>query len=305
MNLNPLLPWPEQRLFAVTVENVTVEFLAQQPGAETEQITSITRHDHAYIELFACTSGSVVIDTENGETVLGAGDVAIIPAHFRHILIDSESYGTWGVVGITFVHRYAQSCTDLYAVFHALSGNNGMERIENCPDLCDAVVALANASAETGSCLPALRLVLLLAEAAEQKSKPDRPDTAEILCSGGDIDRISRLDYLINSCFMRELTAKNVAESLFISERQLMRITRKRYGTTFRQTLQNKRLDVAAKLLCKTDDSAAEISRKVGFQSVSHFYRAFGKRFGLTPNAYRIHSSETATPTFSDNSDKT
>ena len=85
MNLNPLLPLPEQRLFAVTVENVTVEFLAEQTGAETEQITSITRHDHAYIELFACTSGSVVIDTENGETLLGAGDVAIIPAHFRHI----------------------------------------------------------------------------------------------------------------------------------------------------------------------------------------------------------------------------
>ena len=305
MNLNPLLPLPEQRLFSVTVENVTVEFLAEQPEADTKQITSLTRHDHAYIELFACASGNVVIDTDSGETVLGAGDVAIVPAHFRHILVDSASFGIRAVVGITFIHRYMQSGMNLYAVLQALSGNNGMERIENCPDLCDAVVALANASAETGSCLPALRLVLLLAEAAEQKSKPDRPDTAEILCSGGDIDRISRLDYLINSCFMRELTAKNAAESLFISERQLMRITRKRYGTTFRQTLQNKRLDVAAKLLCETDDSAAEISRKVGFQSVSHFYRAFGKRFGLTPNAYRIHSSETATPSFSDNSDKT
>ena len=143
--------------------------------------------------------------------------------------------------------------------------------------------------------------VLLLVEAAEQKSKPE----TAMSCVGANLDRISRLDYLINSSFMCELAAKDVAESLFISERQLMRITRKRYGTTFRQTLQNKRLDVAAKLLCKTDDSAAEISRKVGFQSVSHFYRAFGKRFGLTPNAYRIHSSETATPSFSDHSDKT
>lgn len=145
--------------------------------------------------------------------------------------------------------------------------------------------------------------VLLLAEAAEQKSKPDRPDTAEILCSGANLDRISRLDYLINSSFMCELAAKDVAESLFISERQLMRIKKKRYGTTFRQALLNKRLDVAAKLLCETGDSAAEISRKVGFHSISHFYRSFDKRFGQTPNAYRIHSSETPNKSFSDDSD--
>lgn len=54
---------------------------------------------------------------------------------------------------------------------------------------------------------------------------------------------------------MCELTAEYVAESLFISERQLMRITQKRYGATFRQVVQNKRLDVAAKLLSETDDS--------------------------------------------------
>lgn len=290
--MDSLLQLPEQRLFHVTVENVTVEFLVEQPGAETEQITSITRHDHAYIELFACTSGNVVVDTEDGKVVLGSGDIAVIPTHFRHIMVDSESFGSWGVVGITFIHRYVQNCTDLYSVFHGISGKNGIERIGICPGLCDAVAALANVSAKSESCLPALRLVLLLAEAVEQKLKLERPDMPDMPCIGGDIDRISRLDYLINSCFMRELTAKYVAESLFISERQLMRITQKRYGTTFRQALLNKRLDVAAKLLSESVDSVTEISRKVGFQSISHFYRSFGKRFGLTPNEYRANHSE-------------
>lgn len=300
--MNPLLPLPEQRLFSVTVENVTIEFLAEQPEADTKQITSLTRHDHAYIELFACASGNVVIDTDSGETVLGAGDVAIVPAHFRHILVDSASFGIRAVVGITFIHRYMQSGMNLYAVLQAIAGNGEGVRIEHCAELCNAVVALTNASAESESCLPALRLVLLLVEAAEQKSKPERPETA-MSCVGANLDRISRLDYLINSSFMCELAAKDVAESLFISERQLMRITKKRYGTTFRQALLNKRLDVAAKLLCETGDSAAEISRKVGFHSISHFYRSFDKRFGQTPNAYRIHSSETPNTSFSDDSD--
>lgn len=290
--MDQLLQLPEQRLFHVTVENVAVEFLVERPGTETEQITSITRHDHAYIELFACTSGNVVIDTEDGKVVLGSGDTAAIPAHFRHIMVDFESFGIGGVVGITFIRRYVKSCTDLYSVFHGISEKNGIERIGNCPGLCDAVVALANVSAKSGSCLPALRLVLLLAEALEQKSMPDRLGM-EMSCIDRDIDRISRLDYLINSCFMRELTAKYVAESLFISERQLMRITQKLYGTTFRQALLNKRLDVAAKLLSETGDSVTEISRKVGFHSISHFYRSFGKRFGLPPSEYRTNRLKT------------
>lgn len=100
-------------------------------------------------------------------------------------------------------------------------------------------------------------------------------------------DRASRLDYLINSGFMCDLSAKYVAESLYISERQLMRITKKRYGTTFRPALQDKRPEVAAKLLSETDDSVAAICGKVGYRSASHFYRSFVDRFGLTPSEYR------------------
>lgn len=285
--MNPLLQLPGQRLFSVTVENVTIEFLVEQQEMESDQITSITRHDHAYIELFACVSGNIIIDTENGETVLHSGDIAVIPAHYRHIMLDSESSGTWGVCGITFVHRYTQNCTDLYSVFKRIYGESRIELIRNRPGLCDAVVRLAGVPGESKSCLPALRLALLLAETLEQESQFEQQDIIDMSCIGGDLDRISRLDYLINSCFMCELTAEYVAESLFISERQLMRITQKRYGSTFRQVVQNKRLDVAAKLLSETDDSVTEISRKVGFHSISHFYRSFGKRFGLTPSEYR------------------
>ena len=55
----------------------------------------------------------------------------------------------------------------------------------------------------------------------------------------------------------------------------------------FRQALQDKRPEVAAKLLSETDDSVAAICKKVGFRSASHFYRSFGDRFGLTPSEYR------------------
>ena len=149
-----------------------------------------------------------------------------------------------------------------------------------------AAAELARAPAKPETCLPALKVTLLLAEAAERLLLLKNQGTGAALV-GGDMDRASRLDYLINSCFMCDLSAKYVAESLYISERQLMRITKKRYGTTFRPALQDKRPEVAAKLLSETDDSVAAICRKVGFRSASHFYRSFGDRFGLTPSEYR------------------
>lgn len=139
-----------------------------------------------------------------------------------------------------------------------------------------AAAELARAPAKPETCLPALRFTLLLAEAAERLSLLKNQGAGAALV-GGDMDRASRLDCLINSGFMCDLSAKYVAESLYISERQLMRITKKRYGTTFRPALQDKRLEVAAKLLSETDDSVAAICGKVGF----------GDRFGLTPSEYR------------------
>lgn len=154
-----------------------------------------------------------------------------------------------------------------------------------------AAAELARAPAKPETCLPALRVTLLLAEAAERLSLLKNQGAGAALV-GGDMDRASRLDYLINSCFMCDLSAKYAAESLYISERQLMRITKKRYGTTFRQALQDKRLEVAEKLLSETDDSVAAICRKAGFRSASHFYRSFGDRFGLTPSEYRSNRLE-------------
>ncbi len=292
----PSVPLPKQRVFTVTVENVTAEFLVEKQNETEKQktkndpITSVTKHDHAYIELFACTSGSVRIDTEQGELVLFAGDVAVIPARLKHILETGEDIGMCDVAGFTFARRHMTSGSDLFSLLNGLFGRNKTTCIKNCPDLCGAVAGLARAPAKSETCLPALRLTLLLAEAAERLSLLKNQGTGAVLI-GGDMDRASRLDYLINSCFTCDLSAKYAAESLYISERQLMRITKKRYGTTFRQALQDKRLEVAAKLLSETDDSVAAICRKVGFRSASHFYRSFGDRFGLTPSEYRSRRS--------------
>ncbi len=58
-------------------------------------------------------------------------------------------------------------------------------------------------------------------------------------------------------------------------------------GKTFKTLLCERRLDRAAELLISSDLTADEIIRYVGYENSSYFYRAFFKRFEMTPKAYR------------------
>jgi AraC-like DNA-binding protein len=52
--------------------------------------------------------------------------------------------------------------------------------------------------------------------------------------------------------------------------------------------LQGLRLEQAARHLDADDADLRTIAERVGFSSVTHFHAAFKKRFGCTPQAWRL-----------------
>jgi AraC-like DNA-binding protein len=66
-------------------------------------------------------------------------------------------------------------------------------------------------------------------------------------------------------------------------------------GTTPRTWLYQVRLDRARGQLLDTDSTVAEISDRVGFRDVSHFSRAFRKRFGASPAHFREQHADPRT----------
>jgi AraC-like DNA-binding protein len=50
------------------------------------------------------------------------------------------------------------------------------------------------------------------------------------------------------------------------------------------------RLRKAARLISSRADSAAQISRMVGFEDYSHFSKAFKKHFGVSPSSYEMQA---------------
>ena len=62
-------------------------------------------------------------------------------------------------------------------------------------------------------------------------------------------------------------------------------------GKTFNELRQDLRLSRAADLLRQTDTPLQRIAMDLGYSDVSHFYRNFKSRYGMTPNQYRNEPS--------------
>lgn len=84
-----------------------------------------------------------------------------------------------------------------------------------------------------------------------------------------------------------ELSVDQLARSLEVSRRHLLRIFRQELHTTPRQFLQQRKLDEGRRLLVSTELELATVAKRAGFESKAHFCRLFKDKFNLTPGEYR------------------
>ncbi|HEX4116798.1 MAG TPA: helix-turn-helix transcriptional regulator [Solirubrobacteraceae bacterium] len=88
--------------------------------------------------------------------------------------------------------------------------------------------------------------------------------------------------------YRQPLTLDEVARALSSSPRQLTRAYAQFGEVTFREDLLTRRLKVAAQLLIEQPAiSVRDVARLVGFRQAPHFAKAFRRRYGLTPAAFR------------------
>lgn len=91
----------------------------------------------------------------------------------------------------------------------------------------------------------------------------------------------------LHSNYRSQVKLSEIASKLFISENHLISVFRLEYGITPHRHLTDLRLSEALRLLSDTQRSESEISRTVGFSDVSVFFKAFKKRYGITPSKAR------------------
>lgn len=72
----------------------------------------------------------------------------------------------------------------------------------------------------------------------------------------------------------------------------LSREIKKQTGKTYKELLQEKRMQQAVWLLTNTAVSVSDIIESVGYDNTSYFYRKFREKYGVSPKEYRMNQKE-------------
>lgn len=91
----------------------------------------------------------------------------------------------------------------------------------------------------------------------------------------------------ITENYMQNLSLKSLSEKYYINSAYLGQIFKKQFGTSFKDYLNNYRIDKACELLLRSDDRIYEIAEAVGFNNTDYFISKFVQMKGTTPLQYR------------------
>ena len=79
-----------------------------------------------------------------------------------------------------------------------------------------------------------------------------------------------------------------IADRLKQPNYKISKLIKKQTNMTFKELLQEKRLNKAKQLLNETDISVVEIISLVGYENLTYFYKIFKEKYGYTPKEFKV-----------------
>lgn len=277
---------PSRDEFSTAVENVKVSILIDTLCSSDNPITNITDHTHPCYEIFACSHGKILINSEIDVTELNTGEIAIVPIGLKHHMLTCDNDAVWSAVGFTITKHAVRCCHDLWQGLSDICKINSIIVFRNASDICRELLEIFKNITYGEYCILTLKFTTLLLELhniSDESVALKKKTKKELNVS----NRSSQLESVINLCFMEKITIDVLADKFNISKRQLLRMAKKQYSITLHQAIIIKRLDTAKKMLLESEQTIIEISNAVGFTTVSSFYRNFKRQFGMTPIEFR------------------
>lgn len=281
----------KRREYNVTIENLRLYLVLDPPDTiDDTDPACISPHSHSYHELFVCGNGSITLMTADGEIELKRGETLLIPGTYSHRKTKMSEDATWYSIGFTYTKKSGKyDSEDLFAYLDGFARGDLLRKYLDDTMLFQKVREIFLDPENTPKHIPAMKLFLILMH-LKQMDSIDIKIGDKLRGLHGKTEMQSLLlylDYFVYHKFTESVTEAEIAKQLYISERQLARIAKERYGMTLHRAIIEKRIDTAANLLANNGQTVEQISLAVGFQSKCCFYREFVKKYGVTPIEYR------------------
>lgn len=264
-----------------------------------EVTQAVASHDHDYVEVCVVLGGSAVHRTTTGHSVLSVGDAVVVPPGAVHAF-DAPA----GLRVANLYHLSEWLLADVRALWEApalsalfvapvVFANRRPPRALQWPlerssfaavkrELTDLEVELARPTP-----LPLMlratltKLLLRLARSFKAQSGPEqRVDLpAEVAWTVDAAERAIASG--------QPLRIEAVAEAVGCSPEHLSRQFRAAIGEPPTRYFQRRRVQAAAALLLRADQSVTDIAHELGFADTAHLTRQFKTHASLTPTDYR------------------
>lgn len=104
---------------------------------------------------------------------------------------------------------------------------------------------------------------------------------------GREKERFLQIERFVADNLCNPIRSRDVAQFLYISQRQLCRIVQREAGCTLQDYIHDQKLKKAKELLAYTDLPVAEISDRLGFSSAYYFSQFFKRIARISPSQYR------------------
>ena len=91
----------------------------------------------------------------------------------------------------------------------------------------------------------------------------------------------------IKEHYADNLTLKGLSEKYYVNSAYLGQLFRKKYGQSFKDYLNNYRMDQAVDLLLHSDKKIIQVAEEVGYHDLDYFVNRFIQVKGCTPAKFR------------------
>lgn len=251
-------------------------------------------HWHKAVELFYMESGALEYCTPGGTVILPEGSGGMVNSNILHMTrLPKDACGSVQLLHLFdpgFISGGNGSLIDQKYVMPVVS-NTGFEILSLFPGRPEQeeILALIRKSFELKETERGyeLRLRGMLSEIWLGLAELVR-DQAEV---GGVYrktnDSVKLMMIYIQEHYAEKITAAEVADAAFLSERECYRIFRTCLHMTPGEYIRNYRLQTACRMLSEGKWKLTEISRACGLGNSSYFGKTFRESMGCTPLEYR------------------
>lgn len=136
-----------------------------------------------------------------------------------------------------------------------------------------------------------LQLIFALNQLAQSNYTLITPNTFHTIASKKSELRINEVCLFIQNNFNSNITLKQVASQIYLTESNFCKFFKKATGKTFSDYLNEIRINEASRLLLQTDKTISQISFECGFETLSYFNRVFLKKKNQTPSGFRNNNN--------------